>query len=88
MIALIALLTFILLARAFRSVLLPVKTVLMKVLSIAAAWGVLTLVRQKGYGSDALWGIPAAGSIPSWLPLIVFAFLFRQTALRTKGLNP
>ena len=76
MIALIALLTFVLLARAFRSLLLPLKAVVLNVLSVAAAWGVLTLVWQHGYGSEAIWGIPAAGSIPSWLPLIVFAFLF------------
>jgi putative drug exporter of the RND superfamily len=76
MIALIALLTFVLLARAFRSVVLPIKAVLLNLLSLAAAWGVLTLIWQKGYGSDALWGISATGSIPSWLPLIVFAFLF------------
>ena len=36
----------------------------------------LVLVWQHGYGSNALWGIPANGSIPSWLPVIVFAFLF------------
>jgi putative drug exporter of the RND superfamily len=76
MIALIAVLTFVLLARAFRSLLLPAKAVLLNVLSVAAAWGVVTLVWQHGYGSEALWGIPAAGSIPSWLPLMVFAFLY------------
>ena len=38
--------------------------------------GVLVLVWQKGYGSQALFGIDATGSIPSWMPLIVFAFLF------------
>jgi RND superfamily putative drug exporter len=75
MIALIAVLTFVL-ARAFRSLLLPAKAVLLNVLSVAAAWGVVTLVWQHGYGSNALWGIPAAGSIPSWLPLMVFAFLY------------
>ncbi len=76
MIALIALLTFVLLARAFRSVVLPLKAVALNVISVAAAWGVLTLVWQHGYGSKALWGIPAGSSIPSWLPVIVFAFLF------------
>ena len=76
MLALIALVTFVLLARAFRSLLLPLKAVLLNVVSVAAAWGALTLVWQKGYGSDAIWGIGATGSIPSWLPLIVFAFLF------------
>jgi RND superfamily putative drug exporter len=76
MIALIAALTFVLLARAFRSLLLPLKAVLLNVLSIAAAWGVVMLVWQKGYGSHLLWGIGAAGAVPSWLPLMIFAFLF------------
>jgi putative drug exporter of the RND superfamily len=76
MVGLIALLTFVLLARAFRSVVLPLKAVALNVLSVAAAWGVLVLVWQHGYGSNPLWGIPANGSIPSWLPVIVFAFLF------------
>ena len=44
--------------------------------SVAAAWGVLVLVWQHGYGSDAIWGIQATGSIPSWMPLMIFAFLF------------
>jgi putative drug exporter of the RND superfamily len=74
--ALIVVLTFVLLARAFRSVLLPVKALVLNVLSVGAAWGVVTLVWQEGWGSQALWGIPAAGSIPSWLPLMTFAFLF------------
>jgi RND superfamily putative drug exporter len=76
MIGLLALLTFGLLARAFRSLLLPAKAVVLNVISVTAAWGVLTLVWQHGIGSDALWGVPATSSIPSWLPVIVFAFLF------------
>jgi putative drug exporter of the RND superfamily len=76
MIVLMAVLGYILLARAFRSLLLPAKAIALNILSIAASWGALTLIWQKGYGSNALWGIPAIGSIPSWLPVIVFAFLF------------
>jgi RND superfamily putative drug exporter len=76
MIALITVTTFILLARAFRSLLLPLKAIVLNVLSVAAAWGVLALVWQHGYGSEAIFGIEATGSIPSWMPLIVFAFLF------------
>jgi RND superfamily putative drug exporter len=76
MIALITITTFILLARAFRSLLLPAKAIVLNVLSVAAAWGVLVLVWQHGYGSEAIWGIEATGSIPSWMPLMVFAFLF------------
>jgi RND superfamily putative drug exporter len=76
MIALITITTFILLARAFRSLLLPAKAIVLNVLSVAAAWGVLVLVWQHGYGSEAIWGIDATGSIPSWMPLMIFAFLF------------
>jgi putative drug exporter of the RND superfamily len=76
MIALITVTTFILLARAFRSLLLPAKAILLNVLSVAAAWGVLVLVWQHGYGSELVWDIQATGSIPSWMPLMIFAFLF------------
>jgi RND superfamily putative drug exporter len=76
MIALIAITTFILLARAFRSLLLPAKAILLNILSVAAAWGALVLIWQKGYGSDLIWDIEATSSIPSWVPVIVFAFLY------------
>ena len=76
MIALISLVTFLLLARAFRSVVLPAKAIVLNVLSVAAAWGVMTLVWQNGHGSDEIWGIAATGAITSWIPLMVFAFLY------------
>jgi RND superfamily putative drug exporter len=76
MIALIGIITFVLLARAFRSLLLPAKAVALNVLSIAAAWGVLVVVWQLGWGSEAIWGIASTGSVPSWIPLMIFAFLF------------
>jgi RND superfamily putative drug exporter len=76
MIALIAITTFILLARAFRSLLLPAKAIVLNILSVAAGWGAVVLVWQQGYGSELIWGIEATGSIPSWVPVITFAFLF------------
>jgi putative drug exporter of the RND superfamily len=76
MIGLIALIVFVLLARAFRSLVLPAKAVVLNVVSVLAAWGVLTLIWQNGHGSEAIWGIPATGSITAWIPLMVFAFLF------------
>ncbi|MDP8904367.1 MAG: MMPL family transporter, partial [Chloroflexota bacterium] len=76
MIALITITTFVLLARAFRSLLLPAKAIVLNVLSVTAAWGVLVLVWQHGYGSEGIFGIEATGSIPSWMPLMIFAFLF------------
>jgi RND superfamily putative drug exporter len=76
MIALIAVLTFLLLARAFRSLLLPLKAVLLNIVSVAAAWGVITLIWQQGHGSEAIFGIAATHSVDGWIPLMVFAFLF------------
>jgi RND superfamily putative drug exporter len=76
MIALISILTFLLLARAFRSLLLPAKAVVLNIVSVGAAWGVMTWFWQEGNGSEAIWGISATGSIASWIPLMVFAFLY------------
>jgi RND superfamily putative drug exporter len=76
MLCVIALLTVILLTRAFRSVVLALKAVLFNLLSVSAAYGVMVLVWQYGLGSNALWGVPAAGSITIWVPIMVFAFLF------------
>jgi RND superfamily putative drug exporter len=75
-IALISFLTFLLLARAFRSLLLPLKAVLLNLLSVAAAWGLIVLVYQHGVGSDELWGVEATRAINVELPIVVFAFLF------------
>ncbi len=76
MLGVIAAVTFVLLARAFRSLLLPAKAVLCNLVSVGAAYGVLVLVWQRGYGSQAIWGIPATGAITFWVPLMTFAFLY------------
>ncbi len=76
MVGLIALITFILLARAFRSLLLPLKAVVLNLLSVGAAMGVMVLMWQNGYGSQAIWGIKSTGAITSIVPIVVFAFLF------------
>jgi RND superfamily putative drug exporter len=75
-IALISTLTFLLLARAFRSLVLPLKAVLLNLLSVAAAWGLMVLVWQHGWGSHAIWGIEATRAINVEMPVVVFAFLF------------
>ncbi len=75
-IILLSIFTFILLTRAFRSALLSFEAVLLNIVSLFSAWGAMVLVWQMGYGSHALWGISATGSIPSWLPAIIFAILF------------
>ncbi|HET9051774.1 MAG TPA: MMPL family transporter, partial [Candidatus Dormibacteraeota bacterium] len=76
MLAIVLVATFILLARAFRSLVLPLKAVILNVLSVSAAYGVITLVWQDGHGSSQLFGIQATGAIDEWIPLFVFAFLF------------
>jgi RND superfamily putative drug exporter len=76
MFAVIALLTIALLTRAFRSLVLAVKAVLMNLISMGAAFGVMTWFWQEGHGSNALFGVPATGAITFWIPLMVFAFLF------------
>ena len=76
MLAIIALLTFVLLVRAFRSLLLPFKAVLLNLLSLAATLGVMVLFWQDGHGSNAIFGIQGTGAVTFWIPLMVFAFLF------------
>ena len=49
---------------------------ILNIVSVGAAWGVLAIMWQNGHGSDLLWGIEATGSVPAWIPLMVFAFLF------------
>jgi RND superfamily putative drug exporter len=74
--ALIALITFILLVRTFRSLLLPIKAVLLNLISLAAVFGFVTFFWQEGHGSEAVFGVTATGAITFWLPVIIFAFLF------------
>jgi RND superfamily putative drug exporter len=72
---LIVLLTLVLLTRAFRSVVLAVKAVLLNMLSLAATFGIVVLVFQQGHGAS-LWGLDATGSVIAWIPLMIFAFLY------------
>jgi RND superfamily putative drug exporter len=74
--ALIAVITFVLLVRTFRSLLLPIKAVLLNLVSLAAVFGFVTWFWQEGHGSDAVFGVTATGALTFWLPVIIFAFLF------------
>ncbi|MFE2134157.1 MMPL family transporter, partial [Streptomyces sp. NPDC059466] len=73
---LIALVTFVLLVRTFRSLLLPLKAVLLNLASVAAVFGLVTWFWQDGHGSQAVFGIAATGALTFWLPVLIFAFLF------------
>jgi putative drug exporter of the RND superfamily len=72
----IVVLTFVLLARAFRSVLLPLKAVVLNLISLAATFGGLVWFWQMGNGSDELFDISATGAITFWIPILLFAFLY------------
>jgi putative drug exporter of the RND superfamily len=72
----VILLTFVLLARAFRSLLLPLKAVILNLVSLGAAYGIIVFIFQQGHGSEAIWNVPATQSIIPWIPLMIFAFLF------------
>jgi RND superfamily putative drug exporter len=76
MLVLIALLTFVLLARGFRSLVLPIKAVLLNLLTVAATLGFMVLFWQKGHGSQAIFSVHATGAVTFWVPLMVFAFLY------------
>ena len=73
--AFVLVLTLILLARAFRSIVLPLKAAILNLASLAAAYGIVVFIFQEGHGSS-LWNITATQAIPAWIPLMIFAFLF------------
>ncbi|MGE3799130.1 MAG: MMPL family transporter [Thermomicrobiales bacterium] len=74
-IAFILILSFVLLTVAFRSIVVPVKAIMMNLLSVGAAYGLLVLVFQKGVGADLL-GFQQVDVIQTGLPLFLFAVLF------------
>ena len=74
--AFVIILTFVLLMRAFRSIVLPLKAVVLNLVSLGAAYGIIVFIFQWGRGSDAIWGVPATNAIISWIPLMIFAFLY------------
>jgi RND superfamily putative drug exporter len=74
--ALIALITYILLVRTFRSLLLPLKAVILNLISVAAVFGAVVYFWQNGHGSDAVFDISSTGAVTFWLPPLIFAFLF------------
>lgn len=74
-IGIVLLLSFVLLLIVFRSILVPLKAVIMNLLSIGAAYGVMVAVFQWGYGASLL-GLGNTGPIESFVPMIMFAILF------------
>jgi RND superfamily putative drug exporter len=73
--AFVLILTLVLLTRAFRSLVLPIKAAVLNLISLGAAFGIVVFIFQYGHGSS-LWNITATHAITAWIPLMIFAFLF------------
>jgi RND superfamily putative drug exporter len=72
----VLLLTYVLLMRAFRSWLLPLKAVLLNLLSVGSSYGLLVIVFQHGFGHDLLPHVYEMPQIEGWIPIFLFAMLF------------
>jgi putative drug exporter of the RND superfamily len=68
-------LSFVLLTIAFRSIVVPLKAIVLNLLSVGAAYGLLVLVFQEGVGNELL-GLTRAENVAAWVPLFLFAVLF------------
>ena len=75
LIGIVLLLSFLLLMAVFRSVLVPIKAVLMNLLSVGAAYGIIVAVFQWGWGAGLI-GVGKAGPIEAWVPMFLFAIVF------------
>jgi putative drug exporter of the RND superfamily len=73
--AVVAVLAFVLLLVAFRSVAIPLVSILLNLLSVGAAYGLITLIFQDGRLAGLL-GFTSYGAIVPWIPLFMFVFLF------------
>ena len=68
-------LSFVVLLLAFRSIVVPLKAIVLNLLSVAAAYGLLVLVFQEGVGARLL-GLDHVETLEVWLPVLLFAILF------------
>lgn len=73
--ALVLSISFVLLLLAFRSIIVPIKAIIMNLLSVFAAYGLVTLVLQHGVGAN-IFGFTQVDRIDNWIPLFLFAVLF------------
>ncbi len=74
-IGLVLIMSFVLLMIVFRSLLVPLKAVIMNLLSVGAAYGVMVAIFQWGWGADLI-GVGKSGPIEAWGPLMLFAVVF------------
>jgi RND superfamily putative drug exporter len=72
----VSLVTFAILVAALRSIVLPLKAVLLNVVSLGSAFGFMVFFWQQGHGSLLVYGMPATDAIRAWIPTVIFASLF------------
>ena len=74
-VAVVLALSFLVLLLAFRSIVVPIVAILLNLLSVGAAFGLITLVIQQGHGAG-LFGFQQVDTIEAWIPIFLFAVLF------------
>ena len=67
--------SFLLLLLVFRSIVVPIKAIILNLLSVGATYGILVLIFQKGVGNE-IFGFQQAETVEAWLPIFLFAVLF------------
>ncbi len=68
--------TLAILVVALRSIVLPLKAVILNIVSLGSAYGFMVFFWQQGHGSLLIYGVPATDAIRAWIPTVVFASLF------------
>lgn len=76
MLGIISLVTFVMLARTLRSLLLPLKAIVLNLLSLGAVLGAMVILWQFGWGTEAVLGVSPNGALGTFVPLTIFAFLY------------
>jgi RND superfamily putative drug exporter len=76
LLAVVSLATFGILVVSLRSIVLPLKAVVLNVVSLGSAYGFMVFFWQQGHGSQLIYGMPATDAIRAWIPVVVFASLF------------
>jgi len=76
LLSVVSLVTLVILMAALRSIVLPIKAVLLNVVSLGTAYGFMVYFWQQGHGSLLVYGMPATDAIRAWIPTVVFASLF------------
>ena len=74
-VAIVLTLSFIILLVAFRSIVVPLVAIFLNLLSVGAAFGIVTLVTQDGWGAN-VFGFQQVDTVEAWIPIFLFAVLF------------